>query len=81
VSGRGSEPAPAAGEPRYADALAELESILASLEGDAVDVDVLAVKVRRAAELVRICRARLATARIEVESVVAELDGIEPGSG
>ena len=33
----------------YAAALAELESILAEIEDDAVDVDVLAARVRRAA--------------------------------
>ena len=58
----------------YADALEELEAILTALEGEAVDVDVLAERVRRAAVLVGVCRARLGAARIEVEAVVADLD-------
>ena len=58
----------------YAEALAELESILDELDGDEVDVDVLGSRVRRAAELLRLCRERIAGARFEVEQVVAELE-------
>jgi exodeoxyribonuclease VII small subunit len=58
----------------YADALAELESILAEIEDDAVDVDVLATKVKRAAELLRLCRDRITAAKVEVTQIVAELD-------
>lgn len=65
-------------EPGYAEALAELEGILDDLEDDTVDVDVLAAKVRRAAELVRFCRGRITEARVEIEHVVAELDDPEP---
>jgi exodeoxyribonuclease VII small subunit len=61
-------------EPGYAEALAELESILHELEGEAVDVDHLAERVRRAAVLIRLCRGRIDTARMEIEQVVAELD-------
>jgi exodeoxyribonuclease VII small subunit len=57
----------------YADALAELERILGELEDDTVDVDVLAARVRRAADLLRLCRDRIASARVEVESIVADL--------
>jgi len=58
----------------YGDALAELEQILEEIEDDAVDVDVLATKVRRAAELLRVCRARITSARIEVTQIVADLE-------
>ena len=64
-------PTPAIG---YADALAELESILAEIEDDAVDVDVLAARVKRAAELLRICRDRITAAKVEVTQIVAELE-------
>lgn len=63
------------GSPSWAEAVAELESILAELESDDVDVDVLSVRVRRAAELIAVCRDRIAGARFEVERVVAELAG------
>jgi exodeoxyribonuclease VII small subunit len=59
----------------YADAAGELETILRELEGDDIDVDVLAERVRRASELIRICRQRITHARTEVERVVADLEG------
>lgn len=64
--------------PSYAAMLAELEAILAELERDDVDVDVLATRVARAAELVEAMRTRIDAARMEVERVVATLgDQIE----
>ena len=58
----------------YAEALAELEAILAGLEREAVDVDHLAERVQRAAALIRLCRSRLASARIEIETVLTDLE-------
>jgi exodeoxyribonuclease VII small subunit len=58
----------------YAAALTELDDILHELDGDEVDVDVLGARVRRAAELLRVCRDRISSARFEVEQVVAELE-------
>lgn len=64
----------AATELGYGEALAELEGILDEIEDDAVDVDVLATRVRRAAELLRVCRDRITAARVEVTQIVADLD-------
>ncbi len=61
----------------YVEASAELDVILAALERDDVDVDLLAAQVRRAGELVRYCRDRLAASRLEVDRVVADLDAQE----
>ena len=58
----------------YGDAIAELEAIVAGLEDADVDVDVLAGRVARAAELITLCRDRIARTRIEVERVVADLE-------
>ena len=58
----------------YAAAMDELERILQEIEADDVDVDVLTERVTRAAELIRWCRERITTTRVEVERVVAELD-------
>lgn len=63
----------------YADALAELESILDDLEDDALDVDILATKVERASMLIQLCRNRIGAARVQVERVVASLDDAAPG--
>jgi exodeoxyribonuclease VII small subunit len=60
----------------YAEALAELEGILAELERESVDVDHLVERVQRAAVLIRLCRGRIASARLEIESVVADLERV-----
>jgi exodeoxyribonuclease VII small subunit len=58
----------------YSAALDELEAILAELERADVDVDVLAERVQRAAELIAFCRQRIAGAKVQIERVVADLD-------
>ena len=58
----------------YAEALQELQAILTELEGEAVDVDVLAVRVARADELLTLCRERLEAASVQVVKVVAAAD-------
>jgi exodeoxyribonuclease VII small subunit len=65
--------------PTYAAAVDELESILTELEDDRLDVDQLAERVARAAELIRLCRGRIRATRLEVEQIVADLDGPEGG--
>ncbi len=59
----------------YADAMAELEAILDDLEDDDLDVDVLATKVERASTLIQVCRDRIGAAKVQVERVVASLEG------
>lgn len=58
----------------YAEALAELDTILRELEGSDVDVDRLATRVSRAAELIALCRDRIGNARLQIDEVVAHLD-------
>jgi exodeoxyribonuclease VII small subunit len=58
----------------YADALAELDTILRELEGSDVDVDRLATRVARAADLIALCRGRIESARLQIDEVVAQLD-------
>lgn len=58
----------------YEEALAELEAILEDIEGTDVDVDVLGERVKRAAELVKVCRDRIAAAKLHVEQVVADVE-------
>lgn len=65
----------------YADAMAELESILDDLEDDDLDVDVLASRVERASALITLCRDRIGAARVQVEKVVASLDATIPPPG
>lgn len=62
----------------YAEAMAELEAILAEIDDDEVDVDRLATRMRRAAALIAHCRARIGDAQVEVERVVADLTSLDP---
>lgn len=62
----------------YAQALEELERILAELERPDVDVDVLAERVERASTLIRLCRDRIGNARLQIDSVVEGLGGEQP---
>jgi exodeoxyribonuclease VII small subunit len=57
----------------------ELEAILAELEGDDLDVDVLAARVQRASELLKTCRARIVRAQQDVDRIVADLEDVELG--
>ncbi|MFM8793828.1 MAG: exodeoxyribonuclease VII small subunit [Acidimicrobiales bacterium] len=61
----GSEPA------GYAEAIAEVEAILRDLDSGTVDVDVLTVKVARAAELIDWCTARIAAVQEQVDDMVS----------
>lgn len=62
----------------YADAMRELEEILDELEGDQLDVDVLAERVRRASELIKLCRTRITRAQDDVAGIVADLEDFDP---
>jgi len=63
----------------YADALSELQQILGELEAEDIDIDVLAIKVGRAAELIRVCRGRINDAEVRVKEIVAGLDHEQGG--
>ena len=56
----------------WSEAIAELETILVALEDDKLDVDALSSKVARAAELIALCRDRIAGTKLEVERIVAD---------
>jgi exodeoxyribonuclease VII small subunit len=62
----------------YAEAMSELEQILDELEGDDLDVDVLAIRVRRASELIAVCRARITRAEDDVAKIVTALEDFTP---
>jgi exodeoxyribonuclease VII small subunit len=67
-------------QPGYSAALHELDGILRELEGSDVDVDRLADRVARAAQLIALCRERIGAARLQIDEVIADLDG-EPEPG
>ena len=65
----------------YAEAMTELEGILEELEGDHLDVDVLAERVRRASELIKLCRTRISRAQDDVNRIVTDLEVFESELG
>ncbi len=68
------------GEPAgYAEAMAEIEGILAELDSGRIDVDVLGEKVKRAAELIEWCNARITAAEFTVKELLESLDVDDPG--
>jgi exodeoxyribonuclease VII small subunit len=58
----------------YADAMDELETILAELDRDDVDIDRLAERVARAAALIEFCRSRIESARLDVTRLIENLE-------
>lgn len=58
----------------YEQAYFELQSIIGSIENDAVSIDDLAQKVKRAGELVHFCRMRLRTAEREINSLIKQMN-------
>ena len=58
----------------YTNALKELEKIVDELESGDVSVDVLVSKVRRASELIRVCKAILRDTGREIENVIGEMN-------
>lgn len=61
-------------ESTFSDAMTELESILTRLDEDSVDVDRLAKELRRATELLELCRGKIRKAEAEVTQIVQQLE-------
>lgn len=59
-------------KPGYAEAIAEIETILAKFNNEQLDVDTLAAQVKRATELIAMCRERLRKAEDDVAKVLKE---------
>ena len=77
---RGGSGAGAAGQPAFGAAVEEVERILVRLEAEQVDIDDLAREVRRAVELIGLCRSKLAATETEVRAYVDALQASEPGT-
>jgi exodeoxyribonuclease VII small subunit len=58
----------------FSEALAELEDILRRIESEETDIDRLADELKRAAELLEICRGKIRRAEAEVTQIVQKLD-------
>jgi exodeoxyribonuclease VII small subunit len=65
----------------YAEAVAELEAILKRIETADIDVDTLSTAVERAAELLKLCRARIEKAETRVVQVLSDIESAGGGGG
>lgn len=58
----------------YEAAYQELAAIAREIESESVSVDVLALKVKRAAELIAYCQTKLRSTEAEVNKIIAQMD-------
>ena len=61
----------------YEKAIEELEEIVNKIESEEISVDVLSEKVKRAGELIKLCKDKLYKTEEEVQSVLNKLSGKE----
>jgi exodeoxyribonuclease VII small subunit len=57
----------------YTDALNELNEISHAIDNESIPLDELAAKVKRASELIAICRAKLRSTEDEVKKIIGEM--------
>lgn len=62
-----------ANEIKYTDAFDELQQIVRDMEDGEITVDELSVKVKRAAELIKICKHKLTSTEEDVNLILKEL--------
>jgi exodeoxyribonuclease VII small subunit len=58
----------------YEEAYTELSAISAEIQNESVSVDVLATKVKRAAELISYCQSRLRDTETEVNNIITQME-------
>ena len=58
----------------YSEAIAEIEMIVEKIENNELDIDDLAQNVRRVAELIKFCKAKLKTTEEEVEKILKDFE-------
>jgi len=61
-------------EVNYARAFTELQAIVTEIELGQITVDILSEKVKRASELIAICKTKLSSTEEDVNQILKELD-------
>jgi len=64
-------------KPTYKDAFDELQCIVSEVEAGESQVDELSGKIRRASDLIAVCRAKLTASEEEVENLLQQLSATE----
>ena len=63
-------------ESNYVAAFEELQEIVGEMETGNINIDELAIKVKRAAELIKICNSKLKATELDVQKILDELDDV-----
>ncbi|TDQ75972.1 exodeoxyribonuclease VII small subunit [Sphingobacterium yanglingense] len=64
----------------YKDAFSELQQIVSEIETGDVNVDELADKIKKASQLILICKAKLTSSEEEVNALLAKLQETDQGT-
>tara|TARA_B110000285_G_scaffold146144_1_gene163130 strand:- start:426 stop:623 length:198 start_codon:yes stop_codon:yes gene_type:complete len=59
---------------KYTDAFDELQQIVLDIEDGEISVDELSVKVKRASELIKVCKEKLSSTEEDVNLILKELE-------
>lgn len=59
---------------KYEEALHELEQIVKMMENDELDIDQMGEKLKRAQQLIRLCKDRLTKTDEEIKAILADAD-------
>lgn len=61
-------------QPNYTEAFEELQLIATEIEDGTISIDQLSAKVKRAIELIAICKAKLSATESEIEGILKKAD-------
>lgn len=61
-------------EIKYSEAFEELQQIVSDIEDGEISVDELSIRVKRASELIKICKAKLTSTEENVSEILKELE-------
>lgn len=61
-------------EKSYTEALTELQNILDKIESGDLDVDVLTDEIKKASELIRLCKDKLYKTDAQIKKIIDEIE-------
>lgn len=59
-------------QPKYEEAFAELQTITHKMENDELDIDQMSEQLKRAKELIKLCKDKLTKTDEEIKKILAE---------
>lgn len=58
----------------YNEAIDEIQQILQEIEAEKIDIDLLSIKVKKATELIALCKQKLKKADEEIENLMNSIE-------